>query len=363
MHKILVLGGGKIGSAITLMLTRSGAYDVYLVDVNFNHAEHARLKRALPHINAIEIDVTCHDAMSAFLKQNPMQAVISSLPYFHNHAVIALAKEFKLHYFDLTEDAAFIETVQRLAKGAKQAFVPQCGLAPGLVGIIANHLMQHFTTLDIVKLRTGALPADTSNALHYALTWSTDGLINEYANPCIGIENGQLTVFQPLEGLEALEIDGLAYEAFHTSGGLGSLANLYGDKVHVMNYKTIRYPGHCEKIRFLMKDLKLDDDRAMLKRILEKAIPKTHQDVVVLYVSVTGMQKNELVEESYVKKFHPQVIEGESWSAIQVTTAAGVCAVADRVLSTDNQYQGFVFQEQFSWEALLDSRFGHYISS
>ncbi len=136
----------------------------------------------------------------------------------------------------------------------------------------------------------------------------------------------------PLEGLEEIEIDGQLYEAFNTSGGLGSLAESFGAGVESMDYKTIRYPGHCEQMRLLMNGLKLNQDRGTLKRILENAVPQTLQDVVIIYVAVTGMQDGELREENYVNKVYPQVIAGRLWSAIQVTTAAGLCAVLDLVL-------------------------------
>ncbi|HFL3390160.1 TPA: saccharopine dehydrogenase family protein, partial [Legionella pneumophila] len=181
------------------------------------------------------------------------------------------------------------------------------------------------------RLRVGALPQRANNALHYSLTWSTDGVINEYGNPCYGIEGGKDVVMAPLEGLESIQIDGCEYEAFNTSGGLGSLAELYAGKIQSMNYKTMRYPGHCKKMRFLMNDLRLNEDRGTLKRILENAIPKTYQDIVIVYVTVEGIKQGELTEKSYVKKIYPEVIRGLEWSAIQVSTASGVCAVVDLV--------------------------------
>ena len=127
-----------------------------------------------------------------------------------------------------------------------------------------------------------------------------------------------------------------------------------------LSYKTIRYPGHCEKIKFLMNDLKLNEDRDTLKRILEHAIPKTYQDVVLVYVSVTGTQDDHFIEESYVKKFYPQTISGHRWSAIQMTTACGICSVVDLVLTHPKKYTGFVRQEQFSLDDLTTNRFGTY---
>ena len=265
-----------------------------------------------------------------------------------------------MHYFDLTEDVEVTKHIKDLSKGASQAFVPQCGLAPGFISIVAHDLMTHFDSVEIVKMRVGALPVNPNNVLKYSLTWSTDGLINEYGNTCYGIENGEAVPLLPLEGYETIGIDGLLYEAFNTSGGLGTLADTYAGKVRTMNYKTLRYPGHCEKIHLLMNDLKLNDDRETLKRVLEKAVPKTLQDVVIIYASVTGRRQGELFEENYVKKIYPQTIAGKLWSAIQVTTACGICSVVDRVFDEPEQYHGFVTQEMFSLTSILDDRFGCY---
>jgi saccharopine dehydrogenase-like NADP-dependent oxidoreductase len=125
-----------------------------------------------------------------------------------------------------------------------------------------------------------------------------------------------------------------------------------------MNYKTMRYPGHCEQMRLLMNDLKLNQDRGTLKRILENAVPQTLQDVVIVYVAVSGRQDGELREENYVNKIYPQEILGRLWSAIQVTTAAGITAVVDLVLARPEGYRGFVRQEQFRLPEVLANRFG-----
>jgi saccharopine dehydrogenase-like NADP-dependent oxidoreductase len=264
------------------------------------------------------------------------------------------------HYFDLTEDVEVTRNVRRIAEGAAQAFVPQCGLAPGFISIAANELIGHFDELRTVKLRVGALPQHPNNVLKYSLTWSTEGLINEYGNPCEAISDGRRIEAAPLEGLEEIEIDGTLYEAFNTSGGLGSLGETYGSRVQNMDYKTMRYPGHCSQMRLLMNDLKLNHDRSTLKRILENAVPQTLQDVVVIYVAVTGTQDGELREENYVNKVYPQKIARRLWSAIQVTTASGICAVVDLVLSS-GRFRGFVRQEDFSLVDVLQNRFGrHY---
>jgi saccharopine dehydrogenase-like NADP-dependent oxidoreductase len=361
MHTVLVLGAGKIGALISGLLAESGLYRVHLADVDGAAAESVRRAHALPSIQAFEVDARHAVALREHLSAHEVDAVVSSLPYYCNIAVAAAAREAGTHYFDLTEDVEVTREVRRIATGANRAFVPQCGLAPGVISIAAHELMTHFDEVRSVKLRVGALPQHPNNVLKYSLTWSTEGLINEYGNPCQAIVDGQLIDVSPLEGLEEIEIDGTLYEAFNTSGGLGSLGESFGSKCETMNYKTIRYPGHCAQMRLLMNDLKLNQDRDTLKRILENAVPQTLQDVVIVYAAVSGRQDGELREENYVNKVYPQRIAGRLWSAIQVTTAAGITAVLDLVLAAPQKYRGFIAQEQFRLPEILGNRFGrHY---
>lgn len=360
MHRVLVVGAGKIGSLISVLLANSNDYEVHLADIHIEAPHLKRIKDNTSNLHLVDLDAQDTKTMGDFLHKNPMQTIVSSLPYYCNIAVANTAKEFNLNYFDLTEDTHTASTVTELSKHVTSAFVPQCGLAPGFISVVANELMEHFPSLDTVKMRVGALPINISNALQYTLTWSTDGLINEYGNLCNGIDNGQEIKLMPLDDLEQIKIDGLTYEAFNTSGGIGSLADSYKGRIKNLNYKTIRYPGHCEKIRFLMNDLKLNYDRNTLKRILESNIPKTGQDVVLVYVSVTGQQDGLYSEENYVKKFYPKKINGQNWSAIQLTTASEVCAVVDLVVNQPDKYSGLVKQEQFTLQDITTNRFGNY---
>lgn len=358
MHRVLVLGAGKIGSLVACLLSQEGGYEIHLGDVHLDAPLRLVDELDLQHVTPALLDVRHPDAVSTFLSANPVDAIVSSLPYFCNPAVAGLALTHGTHYFDLTEDIEVTSQIRILSAGAKQAFMPQCGLAPGFISIVAHDLMTHFETLDTVKMRVGALPVHPSNALKYSLTWSTDGLINEYGNLCYGIEKGEKVPLQPLEGYETIELDGLLYEAFNTSGGLGTLADSYAGKVQTMNYKTLRYPGHCEKIHLLMKDLKLNEDRETLKRVLEHAIPQTLQDVVLIYASVTGTKDGGFFEENYVKKIYPQCIKGKLWSAIQVTTASSICCVMDLVLKNPARHHGFITQESVPLKDFLANGFG-----
>jgi saccharopine dehydrogenase-like NADP-dependent oxidoreductase len=358
MHRVLVLGAGKIGALIAGLLAEAGGYEIQLADVHGDAARGVARAHGKRNIKAHGVDAGDAATLAGHVAAHPCDAVISSLPYFCNPGVARVARDAGLHYFDLTEDVEVTRAVRATAEGATTAFVPQCGLAPGFISIAANELISHFDEVKSVRMRVGALPQHPNNMLKYSMTWSTDGLINEYGNPCLGIADGKAVEAAPLEGLEEIEIDGTRYEAFNTSGGLGSLGETYGARCEQMNYKTIRYPGHCEQMRLLMNDLKLNHDRATLKRILENAVPQTLQDVVIVYVAVSGRQDGELREENYVIKVYPQEILGRLWSAIQVTTAAGITAVLDLVLARPEAYRGFVRQEQFRLPDVLANRFG-----
>ncbi len=360
MKDVLVLGAGKIGALISGLLAESGDYRVQLADSVEGAAAKVMRAHGLDHLEAFDLDASDKRALTEHVRKHKPEAVISGLPYFCNRTVAEVAREEGLHYFDLTEDVSVTEEVRKLAEGSDKVFAPQCGLAPGFISIAANELIRHFDSLKSVKLRVGALPQHPNNVLKYSLTWSTDGVINEYGNLCKSIVDGREVDVLPLEGLESIEIDGTKYEAFNTSGGLGSLAETYGTRVSAMNYKTIRYPGHCDQMRLLMNGLKLNHDRPTLKRILENAVPQTLQDVVIIYAAVTGDQDGEFREENYVNKVYPQVVAGRLWSAIQVTTAAGVCAIVDLVLENPEQRGGFVAQEEFRLADILDNRFGQF---
>ncbi len=361
MHTVLILGAGKIGSLISGLVAESGDYSVQVADVSEEVARSVVTAHGLPNMEAFSVDAREKSALAAHLARHRVDAVISSLPFYCNVGVAEAARVAGAHYFDLTEDVEVTRGVRALAEGAPHAFVPQCGLAPGFVSIAANSLISHFETLRSVKLRVGALPQNPNNVLKYSLTWSTEGLINEYGNPCEAIVDGRRTELAPLEGLEEISIDGKLYEAFNTSGGLGSLGDTHGARAQSMDYKTMRYPGHCALMRLLMNDLKLNHDRATLKRVLENAVPQTLQDVVIVYIAVAGQQDGQLREETYVSRIYPQVIAGRLWSAIQVTTAAGITAVVDLVLANPHRYRGFVRQEDFALSDVLANRFGrHY---
>ena len=227
-----------------------------------------------------------------------------------------------------------------------------------LLGICTFRPTLHKAEEKLVKLRVGALPQYPSNALNYNLTWSTDGVINEYCEPCEAIVNGMRREVQPLEEREGFSLDGVTYEAFNTSGGLGTLCDTLDGKVRTLNYRTIRYPGHAAIMRALLNDLRLRDRREVLKDILEHAVPMTLQDVVIVFVTVSGRKNGQLIQETYANKIYSRDVDGRTLSAIQITTAAAVCTVVDLLATGQLPQTGFVRQEDIPLQVFLGNRFG-----
>jgi saccharopine dehydrogenase-like NADP-dependent oxidoreductase len=357
MHDIAIIGAGKIGRMATHMLATCGDYRVRVGDSVA--ASLAHVQSAYPNVETHTFDF--HDVAALDRILAGAKAVISCAPFHCNPLIAERARAAKVHYLDLTEDVAVTKRVLELSHGAETAFVPQCGLAPGFITIVATNLIAPMTEITDLRLRVGALPRFPDNQLRYNLTWSTEGLINEYCNPCEALMDGRLVTVPPMEHLESLVIDGVEYEAFNTSGGLGTLADTLRGRVRNVNYKTIRFPGHNKLMRFLLDDLRMRDHREELGRIFERALPTTYQDQIVIYVSATGQFRGRLTERIYAKTVLHKKIDGENWSGIQITTAAGVCAVLDLLVQGRIPQRGFVRMEQIQYEDFVANRFGqHY---
>ena len=353
MKDIVVVGAGHIGAAITALLAATGDYRITVTD---RCADQLGQVAASRNVEPKVLDVTDAAALTALLANK--FAVVSAAPYHLTFLVAHAAKAAGAHYLDLTEDVASTRKVKALAKSSGTAFIPQCGLAPGFISIVAADLASRFETLHDVRLRVGALPKYPSNALNYNLTWSTDGVINEYCEPCEAIVDGLPRQTRALEECEAFSLDGVAYEAFNTSGGLGTLCETLAGKVRNLNYRTIRYPGHAAIMKALLNDLRLRDRRDLLKDILENAVPATLQDVVIVFVTVSGLQGGHLVQETYANKIYARAVDGQMVSAIQITTASSVCAVLDLLAAGALPTRGFVRQEDIALSAFLAGRFG-----
>ena len=213
-ERVLVLGAGHIGCAIAHLLAAHGRR-VVLAD---------RLAPATlpPGVGLRTVDLEQPASLSASL--DGMDAVINALPFHLAVPVARAAVAAGVHYFDLTEDVAATEAIRALGAGSGSLLMPQCGLAPGLIGIVGHGLLARLARPRALRLRVGALPLHPLNALRYNLTWSVDGLINEYLQPGDAIVAGQRTRVPALGGHERLSLDGIDYEALTPRGGWGPCA-------------------------------------------------------------------------------------------------------------------------------------------
>jgi len=347
---VTVLGAGHIGFAMALLLRQAGGYDIEVADRDpVRLADVAAL--GVP-TRLVADDASLEAAIAGRF------AVLNALPFHRAVPVATLCARAGVHYFDLTEDVQSTQAIRALAAGARSVLMPQCGLAPGFIGIVGNDLARRLDTLHTLRMRVGALPRYPQGALRYNLTWSTEGLINEYCNPCDAIVDGARTTVPALEGLETFALDGVEYEAFNTSGGLGTLTETLAGRARQVDYQSIRYPGHCAILKLLLNDLRLRERRDLLRDILETAVPTTDQDVIVVFATASGLRGGRLVQDSYSARIVGTELAGHRLSAIQLTTAAGICTALDLVAQGSLPARGFVGQEAVRLEDFLANRFG-----
>lgn len=354
-HHILVLGAGKIGTTLADMLTELYEMPVTLADV----------QPATPHsdplLRHLQLDVQDDAALTAALAAHSL--VINALPFFCAARVATAAAQRGVHYFDLTEDVAATRTIRALAPQARAVLMPQCGLAPGLIGMLGGHLAGQFDELYDLQLRVGALTRHATNALRYNFTWSPDGVINEYCNPCDAIVGGQFTNVQALEGLESLSLDGQVFEAFNTSGGLGTLCETLAGRARNLNYKTIRHPGHRDAMHLLLHGLRLIERRDLLRQVLDGAVPHSREDMVVVAATATGLRSGRLEQVTHSARLYGAPLRGRQRTAIELTTAAGVLAAVELWAQGLLPQQGFARQEQCTLSALRNTRVGRYFEA
>ncbi|KQS33659.1 saccharopine dehydrogenase family protein [Dyadobacter sp. Leaf189] len=348
MQKILVIGLGKVGSLAGTLLSKR--FDVTGVDK-------ASPALVLP-FPVLSGDVNDPEKLDQLM--SGQDAVVSCMPYNLNLPIARKAYEHGIHYFDLTEDVGTTAAIRELAKDSSNVFAPQCGLAPGFIGIVGMDLAKKFTRLRDMELRVGALPRYPNGLMGYSFTWSPAGVVNEYINDAEVIHNGVRKMVPSLEGIEMINIEGQEFEAFSTSGGLGTMCETLEGKLDTLNYKTIRYPGHCSLMKFMLYELCLKDKRELVEQILTEAKPPVQQDVVYVYAVVEGWKDNRLEREEFYKAYHPIEIDGIHWRAISWTTAASIAAVVEMVADGILPQTGFIRQEDILLSDFLATQNGRF---
>jgi saccharopine dehydrogenase-like NADP-dependent oxidoreductase len=344
--KIAVLGLGKVGRLAAELLADAG-FNV----VGFD----ARPAAALPFpVHSVDFgdEAAAREALAG------QEAVLSCLPFALNNAVASAAHALGLHYFDLTEDVGTTRRIRALARSAQGIMAPQCGLAPGFVGIVGAHLAERFERVRSIRLRVGALPQHPSGLLGYAFNWSPEGVVNEYLNDCEVIEEGVLKSVSAMEWLETIYVGGVRLEAFTTSGGLGTMCETFANRVENLDYKSLRYPGHASLMNFFFHELLMREDRAAAGKILTNAKPPVDDDVVYVHVAAEGWKEGLLGRREFVRAYYPIEIKGRTRTAIAWTTAASVCAVIEMARAGALPGRGFLKQETIPLERFLETRAG-----
>lgn len=348
IEKVLTLGLGKVGTLVGVLLSKQ--FEVTGMDKQEPHYPYQ-----LP-FNIITGDVADEALMEQLIAGH--DAVVSALPYFLNKTIAKIAHQLGKAYFDLTEDVETTRYIIGLSETATAVMAPQCGLAPGIIGIIGAHLAKDFDKLRSIEMRVGALPKNPNGQMGYSFNWSPAGVVNEYINDAEAIHNGQRKQVLSLQGKEAITIEGATYEAFYTSGGLGTMCETYEGRLDKLDYKTIRYPGHCDLMNFLIHELHLKNDKQKLEDILKNAKPEVEEDTVLVYATAEGWKDGQLKRNEFCKAYLPVIIDGQSWRAISWTTAASLVAVVEMVANGTLPTKGFIKQEEISFEGLLATQTG-----
>jgi saccharopine dehydrogenase-like NADP-dependent oxidoreductase len=338
IKSVVVLGLGKVGKLAARLLHETG-FHVKGADL-FGDPD-------LP-FPVEKADISKPDTLKDLL--GGFDAVVSCLPYNFNIGVASTAHELGIHYFDLTEDVPTTKAIKEMSDTAKSVMAPQCGLAPGFIGIVGASMAEEFERIRNIKLRVGALPQNPTGLLGYAFNWSPEGVVNEYLNDCEVIEDGQVKWVSPLEWLETIVINGVQLECFTTSGGLGTMCETYGGRVENLDYRTIRYPGHAKLMNFFFHELLMRTDRKRAGEILVNSKPPVTEDVVYIHVSVEGWKRHALSRDEFVRAYYPVEIAGSRWRAISWTTAASLCAVIEMVSDGVLPGRGFLKQESIPLE-------------
>lgn len=337
---VLILGANRAGRRIAAMLGSDGRFAARIATLDADAQSLARSEG----LNAIALpQSSLRDALGRMVAQ--ARAVILTDTAFPVPEVARRAQAEGCHYLDIFESprsaALLAELAQDIPAPGRAAIAPGCGLAPGHVTALAAELMADAGPEAAMTVFAGVLPEQPQNRLGYANIWGIEGLIEEYTQPCAAIRDGKATLLPPLRADERLEIGGQSYEAFTTAGSIDALAAASVGRIDGLVFKTLRYPGHLDYIRFLMDDLGLSRRIYQLRSLLLTSLPRTEADRVLIAIRL-------IPRPGAAAEWTTQVLNatkgpgGEVQSAIGTATAAHVCATLDLLTRPDNRYGGFL---------------------
>ncbi|MBS1989560.1 MAG: saccharopine dehydrogenase NADP-binding domain-containing protein [Cyanobacteria bacterium SZAS LIN-3] len=358
--KFLVLGAGRIGYAVVYDLVRSPKVEkVIISDVDLSRVEAIAAKFADEKVIPVELDVANQDEVAQLMHE--VDVAISCVTYKHNYELAKIALSTKTHFVDLggNEDIVAKEfLLDEVAKEQGVTIIPDLGLAPGLVSLLAVSAAESLDELYEIKLRVGGLPSEPEDCfLGYSQVFSIDGLINEYYEDCTIVRDGKLMTVPSMTELETIEFPrpfGIM-EAFNTSGGISTLPQTYLNRVQHLDYKTIRYSGHCQQLAML-KDLGMMEKEAvdlpsgkvvpreLLHKLLSEKLPTDEPDVVLLRVIVTGVKDKKPIQ--IVWDCVDLADQAAGLSAMMRMTAFPASIIAQMIARGDISERGVLRQEQ-----------------
>lgn len=341
---IAVLGAGMMGRAITYDLLRTGTFkNILLVDKNKEMLEETAQFLSDTSLETSYIDVTKADSAKEIFSR--VDVVISAIPYLYNYDLTRLAIKTNTHFIDLGGNNGVVDKQRKLSEDAKKSevtVIPDSGLAPGLVSVITRDIVDSLSTIDSVKLRVGGLPKNPLPPLNYQIVFSINGLINEYLEDALILDQGSIIQKPSMTDIEYLQFPEPfgRMEAFLTSGGCSTLPFTYKDTIGYLDYKTIRYPGHCERFKTLL-DIGLGDTkqikvngrsiapRDVLIELLQRSIPSIGEDVVLLKAFGTGVRDDvsTTLEYTLIDSYDTK----SDLSAMMRTTGFPVAITADLI--------------------------------
>lgn len=325
-HKrVVIVGAGRVGRAAAELLAADLRYVPLLADIDRD-----ALRLCKPGIATAEIGYSLVEFLRDTLPG--AAAVICAIP--SGCATVAeAARAAGCHYIDLADDTGDAAVIERIARGASTTFVTSCGFSPGYVTALLRTVLEKAGPGSDIAVQVGVLPAERTGRLGYGDLWGVGGLINEYTRPCLALRKGQVTNVPPLGELETVTILGSAFEAFTTAGTLDNLVREQAGRIGSLTYKTIRYPGHLDYIRFLLEDMGLGERVHALKSLLLNALKKVDRDRAIIRISHRISPDAE--EEVILREFHAVPDGSGGWiSAVSRISAAHACAVLDVTCSS-----------------------------
>jgi lysine 6-dehydrogenase len=357
--KILVIGAGRMGHGAVFDLAYNSPEieSVTIADVDFAKAETIAENIKDPKVSAVQLDVSDFEKTVSVMRGH--DSAISCINYWYNFELSHAAIETRTNFCDLGGNNSIVDkqlTLDEEAKNAGINIIPDCGLAPGMVSILAMHGTNRFDEVEKIHIRVGGLPQRPKPPLNYQLVFSVEGLINEYVEKARVIRDGETKEIDSMTELETLSFEGFpALEAFQTSGGTSTLTETFLGKIKELDYKTIRYAGHCDKFKAMI-DLGLCSSeeivaayikvkpRKILAELLQKNLPADEPDYVLVRLDFVGIKTGEKKSLRYdiVDRFD----EKTGLSAMMRTTAFPASIIAQMMAKGDVNMRGATPQEK-----------------